>query len=264
MQKSVILGSSSERGYFWPFKNVRFFPRRIALKNRNFSICQKMTIFWPRFFAFFHFFHNLSKNHFFLSFPPISRKIHHFWVIFGPSFLTPFWPTFCDFTGAPNGKMMILGVSKMTPKMTHFGHFLTRFWPPFLTCFVHFGLFSGITFDSSDFRGVKKEWFCVKNNRELNSKLWSIWVDFDPFFDHPISDFYLHLGPKMSKKCQKKGVKKGSKRGRFGAPGGPKWPPKWTLFFQVDFSICGWHYSTFVKNRVFQVARKVPFWKVNI
>jgi len=264
-----------------------------------------MTIFWPLFFAFFHFFHNLSKNHFFLSFPPISRKIHHFWVIFGPSFLTPFWPTFCDFTGAPNGKMMILGVSKMTPKMTHFGHFLThfwplfwpsfsdiyaapegkmmilgvskmtpkmthfghfltRFWPPFLTCFVHFGLFSGITFDSSDFRGVKKEWFCVKNNRELNSKLWSIWVDFDPFFDHPISDFYLHLGPKMSKKCQKKGVKKGSKRGRFGAPGGPKWPPKWTLFFQVDFSICGWHYSTFVKNRVFQVARKVPFWKVNI
>ena len=77
-----------------------------------------------------------------------GSKRGHFWAILGrfwPPFLTPFWPTFCDFTGAPNGKMMILGVSKMTPKMTLFwsfwpltifGHFLTHFLNSFYPIFI--------------------------------------------------------------------------------------------------------------------------------
>ena len=94
------------------------------------------------------------------------------------------------------------------------GHFWSLFFDPFL---VLPGYFQGAFWRPLILGVSKSVIFGIKNNRELNSKFWSIWVDFVSPFLHDLPSLNPEKTRKMSKKCQKRGQKRGQKGVDFGS-----------------------------------------------
>ena len=148
--------------------------------------------------------------------------------------------------------------------MTLFWPIFGTFWPPFLTCFVHFGLFSSITFETFNFVPFFEmvifstflSFFITFFNFTLDNALKMAfyrfldvpqkWPFFDVFwrfltiywsFSDPLFwPFLLNFTSFLRLFLKVGGIKKGSKRGRFWPILVTFWPPFLTPFCQFHMS----------------------------